>query len=876
MTSPIAPPPSTAWPLIGRDEELGSIARARGEAGCPGIVVRGRAGVGKSRLAREACAAAEADGALVDWVQATSSAAAVPLGAFAGLLPQDVRTDDTLELMQRSVDALKQRAGGRAVVLGVDDAQLLDAVSAALVLHLVVTGTAFVIATVRTGEPCPDAIVSLWKDAGARRLELEPLHEPAVAALVEGALGGPVEQGALRWLYDSSQGNALYVRELVLGAIGTGTLTQTPGLWRMSERPAVSQPLAELVAERMGQMTHSQREPLELLAFGEPLALDQVVALTGYDSLVEAETRGMLVVGSPDAGSEVRLAHPLYGEVIRRELPVLRARSLRLTLADALQSRDPLTPDDALRVARWLLDAGVAIPLAVLLDAAQTATRAGDPDLGAQLAQLAVDAGGGVTATRLLAGAERARDRFDEAEALLAAIEDELEDQDTAIEYLEQRAVTVLYWGLKRPDEGQALLVRAQAWWPDQEWRRRLDPTRLLLASLVDGFAGTVDVSAEILTDPDLAPEVRHQMEPVHAASLFYTGRGKEAYQLARKIRPAVPLADESATLALGAWTIIGVETGEDWADFERYMAQTLSDGVRVGDHVAAGIGANGLASTTYLRGRYVDMARWLGEAELHLERSDALGTLVIVRALQIGLAYFTGDHAGAAAARERMHEALGGDDPLPSQLPYTARAEGWAARARGDAPAAQTLLLEAAAALSEFPGYASQLTYEAMRAGAPAAAIAADQAQLVARCDSRLVAAYGAHASAHASKDPTGLIAVADEFAAIGAQRYGMEAAVEAASLFVAEGRNDSARRATARARELFVDDQGATFPEIDGLDTDAVALTAREAQLVELARRGLTNAEIADQLVLSTRTVESHLYRAMSKLGVSDRRAL
>ncbi len=234
---------SSAWPLVGRDAELADIAYARSDSQCRGIVVSAAAGVGKSRLAREAQASAERDGALVDWVQATSSAAAVPLGAFARLIPDDVRSDNALELMRQSTDTLVERARGRKIVLSVDDAQLLDPVSAALVLHLTTSASAFVIATVRSGEPCPDAIVSLWKDGGARRIELQRLSDDAVAMLVESALGGPVEQSALRWVVERSQGNALYVRELVSAAVETGTLLRSRGLWRLSGQPSVSAPL---------------------------------------------------------------------------------------------------------------------------------------------------------------------------------------------------------------------------------------------------------------------------------------------------------------------------------------------------------------------------------------------------------------------------------------------------------------------------------------------------------------------------------------------------------------------------------------------------------------------------------------------------------
>ena len=48
------------------------------------------------------------------------------------------------------------------------------------------------------------------------------------------------------------------------------------------------------------------------------------------------------------------------------------------------------------------------------------------------------------------------------------------------------------------------------------------------------------------------------------------------------------------------------------------------------------------------------------------------------------------------------------------------------------------------------------------------------------------------------------------------------------------------------------------------------------RHEQLVGYARQGLSNAETADRLVFSVRTVETHLYRAMQTPGVSDRRDL
>jgi DNA-binding NarL/FixJ family response regulator len=109
--------------------------------------------------------------------------------------------------------------------------------------------------------------------------------------------------------------------------------------------------------------------------------------------------------------------------------------------------------------------------------------------------------------------------------------------------------------------------------------------------------------------------------------------------------------------------------------------------------------------------------------------------------------------------------------------------------------------------------------------------------------------------------------------FAVIGANRYASEAAAHGAAALASEGRQDTARRAAARSRELQPDRQGAEPLLIEGVDRAATELTPREAEMVHLAARGLSNAQIAETLVISTRTVETHIYRAMRKLGVTDR---
>jgi hypothetical protein len=284
------------WPLVGRRREFALVTGLIRSPEHHGAVLAGPSGVGKTRLAAECLADAEQAGLRTVRVTATRSVSQLPFGALAPLLPpaDPGGADDRAGFLRRCCEAIAARGEGTRPLFLVDDAHWLDDASATLTHQLAATGSAFVLATLRTGEPPPDAVSALWKDAIAERLDLGTLADDALEEVLVSALGGPVEKATVARLGDHSGGNILFLRELVLAAAGSGLLAQDAGLWRLVGPLKVSDRLVELVETRLDGLGEAERGLLELLAVGEPLGAVELTTLADATMAEKLERQALV------------------------------------------------------------------------------------------------------------------------------------------------------------------------------------------------------------------------------------------------------------------------------------------------------------------------------------------------------------------------------------------------------------------------------------------------------------------------------------------------------------------------------------------------------------------------------------------------------
>src|SRR3954447_176408 len=177
-----------SWPLIARELELERVAAMLPAPTCGGVLIAGAAGVGKSRLAREALELAERNGMSTVHVLASESAARIPLGALSPLIADlPAGQSSRAELLTHVRAAVAALGGGRRLVLSVDDADRLDPLSAELVAELARAHEVFLVLTIRTDAVPPAAIAALGMEGILEHIELRALSPESVSGLLHQA-----------------------------------------------------------------------------------------------------------------------------------------------------------------------------------------------------------------------------------------------------------------------------------------------------------------------------------------------------------------------------------------------------------------------------------------------------------------------------------------------------------------------------------------------------------------------------------------------------------------------------------------------------------------------------------------------------------------
>ncbi|MFD0432178.1 hypothetical protein ACFQ60_47990 [Streptomyces zhihengii] len=414
----------------------------------------------KSRLAEECLGRAAASGWKVLQATATAAAATVPLGAIAHIIPAGVDLSDPMKGFAEVAASLAGPQQRTRWALWVDDIHLLDATSVLLLQQLVDAGVIRLICTVRAGEPISEAVAALCYRDVVRQIDVTAFDRQNVEEVLRTALGGPIERQTLRELFTASEGNILYVRELVLSALASGSLTTDGEIWELTgDRPVGTSKLIEVIQARLA-VADAPARPGNSWRCAGPSAC-QMHKHSHRSRCSSTWNRPAWYVSAPSGGAPMSLTHPLYGEVLREQIPHLRRRVMLLQQAERVESYGPRRRDDALQVATWRLAAtGTADP-ALLVRAANLARHATDVQQVLTLMS-ALPSDARTAATQLIHGEALALlGRCQEAENILAEA-DVMSDTEEDLLAIMSMRVRNFYWIQSRTEAAYAVVNAAR------------------------------------------------------------------------------------------------------------------------------------------------------------------------------------------------------------------------------------------------------------------------------------------------------------------------------------------------------------------------------------------------------------------------------
>jgi DNA-binding CsgD family transcriptional regulator len=872
---------ATRWPLVGRRDELDAFTVALADRGCEAFCIYGPSGVGKTRLGDECLGVAEAAGRRALRASADPSMGAVPFGAVAHLMPADALTafgaDDPVnsvafaKLFDTCRGLLAPVAGEVGVpVLLLDDAHRFDSWSLRMIDRLLAHGALFCIATVVAGEPVPDTVTRWWRDERGTRIELVELDQIGVDTLLHVVLEGPLDAAASADLWLATRGNALALRELVLGAQAQKRLVQRDGVWCLDGPLSAPSRLREMVESRIDSLDAAARDVLELLAFCQPVGLHQLESAAGLTVLEGLERDGLIAIRTDGRRESVRLCHPLHGDALRSGLPALRRRSILLRQAEMVEGRGARRREDPLRIATWRLEATGRADPGLLLRASRLARYDHDFRNAATLARAALAAQPSAAAGLVLGESLYNLGSFEEAEAALAVASERAAGDDEVV-----RVATVrrrnLFRGCRRDAEAVEVGRSAASKVSSAAARDEL----LTGEAEVLAISGHPRDALALLERVDVAkPRLRVLAAIPRAAALAMTGRTSDAIAVSEEAYDDhLALGDELAIASPGTHRVNllfalvqagrldeAEARGRSWFEVAARARMPLGV-IWLSVH---------LARCAVTQGRPETALRWCSRARTAIDASGLEGMRPATYAIQAVAHGLLGDGTASAACAAEAETLRSGFGFLAVELPL---GRAWSLIAGGALTAARDVLVPAAdnAEQSGHLPAAAWLLHEAVRLDA--AAVAAPRLGVLSiMTDSALVTARAEHAAALVAGDGAGLAAAADRFEALGALLLAAEAAAAGADAWRAEQEQRRASALDVRSNELAARCEGARTPALSRATT-VVPLTHREREIAVLAADGHRSRSIAEQLCLSVRTVDNHLGRIYDKLGVSNR---
>ncbi|MGZ6562791.1 MAG: helix-turn-helix transcriptional regulator [Solirubrobacteraceae bacterium] len=408
---------AVSWPLLERDRELerisAALASARNGTGVAAIV-EGSAGIGKTALLSHAKSSATQSGMLVLAARGLELEAGYPFGLVrqcfepalrsaerrerqrllsgaAGLAapavldaPADVATA-SFGVLHGLYWLAANLADAQPLLIAIDDAHWADEPSLRFLTHLLARieslPAALIVTTRPAGPPLgePGPLIGLLADRAHDLLTPAPLGESAVAELLRRGEPETLDEQFARACRHASGGNPFLLTELERTLREEGVPFTAAGAQRVGE---VTPPqVARMVRARLARLGPATRaiaraavilgddSPLELVS--ELAELDWSAATVAADELADA--------GLVEHGRLIRYRHPLLRSAVAGSLTLAESEELHLAAVRLLRSRRA----PAERVAVHLLAAaptGEPIDLQTLRDAASRAVQQGAPE----------------------------------------------------------------------------------------------------------------------------------------------------------------------------------------------------------------------------------------------------------------------------------------------------------------------------------------------------------------------------------------------------------------------------------------------------------------------------------------------------------------